>query len=63
MNGGLTCMYSELTLITNSTSVIKYAKTCHLAYAATWRACHNAAKLLFIVCDYTIFSEYVPSCG
>ena len=56
-------MYSELTLITNSTSVIKYAKTCHLAYAATWRACHNAAKLLFIVCDYAIFSEYVPSCG
>lgn len=63
MNGGLTCLSGGLLLLTNATKVVKYSKACHSACATAWRTYHNVAELPLIVCDYAIFSEYVPSCG
>ena len=63
VNNSLTCISGGLPLLTNATKVVKYSKACHSACAAAWRTCHNVVELPFIVCDYGIFGEYVPSCG
>lgn len=63
VNSGLTCVSGGIPLLTNATKVVKYAKACHSVCAASWRAAHNVAELPFIICDYAIFGEYVPSCG
>ena len=63
VTGGLTCVSGGLPLLTNATKVVKYSKACHSACAAAWRTCHNIAELPLIVCDYTLFGEYIPSCG
>jgi len=63
VNGGLTCISGGLPLLTNATKVVKYSKACHSVCAASWRTAHNSAELLTIAVDYTVFGEYVPSCG
>jgi hypothetical protein len=49
-------------LLTNATKIVKYSKACHSVCAADWRTSDNIAELPFILCDYAIFGEYVPSC-
>jgi len=49
INSGLTLTSGGLPLITNTTKVIKYSKTCHSIRAAAWRASHNIAEVPFIV--------------
>jgi hypothetical protein len=63
INSGLTFVSSGIPLITNGTKVVKYSKACHSVCAAAWRASHNIAEVPFIVCDYALFGEYIPSCG
>lgn len=63
VNSGLTSISGGLPLLTNATRVVKYSKACHSVCAAAWRASHNVAELPFIVCDYVLFGEHVPSCG
>ena len=60
---GLTSISLGVPLLSNTTKVIKYGKACHSVCAAAWRASHNMADFPFILCDYAIFGEYVPSCG
>jgi len=63
INSGLTLVSGGIPLVTNATKIVKYSKACHSVCAAAWRASHNIAEVPFILCDYAIFGEYVPSCG
>ena len=63
VNGGLTSVSAGATILSNSTKVLKYAKGAHSICAASWRVAHNIAEVPFIIVDYAIFGEYVPSCG
>ena len=63
INSGLTFVSGGIPLMTNATKVVKYSKACHSVCAAAWRASHNIAEVPFIVCDYALFGEYIPSCG
>jgi len=45
--------------IKNTTKVVKYSKVCVIA----WRTCPNVAELPLLMCNYIIFSQYVPSYG
>ena len=63
MNIGLTCVTTSIPLLTNTTKIIKYSRAVHSVCAAAWRAAHNTAELSFIICDFAIFGEHVPSCG
>ena len=49
VNTGLTCFSGRILLLTNATKIIKYSKACHSVCAASWRAAHNVAELLFII--------------
>ena len=61
INTGLTFISTGIPLVfTNSTKIVKYSKA---VCSAAWRAAHNSAELPFIVCDYALFGEHVPSCG
>jgi hypothetical protein len=63
INSGLTFVSGGIPLMTNATKVVKYSKACHSVCAAAWRASHNIAEVPFILCDYALFGEYIPSCG
>ena len=62
-NSGVTCISGSITILTNSTKVLKYAKACHSTSAAAWRVCHNAADFPLLAIDFLFFGEPVPSCG
>ena len=63
INSGLYFVSGGIPLITNGTKIVKHSKTRHSVCAASWRASHNIAELPFILCDYVVFGEYIPSCG
>jgi hypothetical protein len=62
INSGLTFVSGGIPLITNATKVVKYSKACYSVCAAAWRASYNIAEVPFILCDYALFGEYIPSC-
>ena len=62
VNSGVSLASAGLPLITNATKVVKYSKACHSVCAATWRVTHNLAELPFLLCDFAVFGEIVPSC-
>lgn len=49
-------------LITNSTKIIKYAKTAHSVTSCICRCAHDASEVLLVALDFLLFGEYVPSC-
>ena len=59
---GLTCISGGISILTNTTKVVKYSKAIHSVCAASWRAAHNIAELPMISFDYAVFGEYVSSC-
>jgi hypothetical protein len=60
---GLTCVSGGIPLLTNATKVVQISKACHSTCAGLWRASHNIAELPFLLCDFLLFGEPVPSCG
>ena len=51
-----------LTVVTNSTRVIKYAKKAHSVTSCIYRCAHDASEVPLIALDFMVFGEYVPSC-
>jgi hypothetical protein len=51
-----------LTVVTNSTRVIKYAKKAHSVTSCMYRCAHDASEVPMIALDFLVFGEYVPSC-
>ena len=63
VNSGLTAVSAGLPLLTNASKVVHHSKATHSLCAASWRAAHNLAEVPFIMADFVIFGEPVPSCG
>ena len=51
-----------VTLITNSTKIIKYFNKAHSVTSCISRCAHDASKVPLIALDFMLFGEYVPSC-
>ncbi|MCU0680607.1 MAG: hypothetical protein MUF50_04905 [Planctomycetes bacterium] len=51
-----------VTLVTNSTKILKYAKKAHSVTSCIYRCAHDASEVPLIVLDFVLFGEYVPSC-
>ena len=51
-----------VTVVTNSTRVIKYAKKAHSVTSCIYRCAHDASEVPLIALDFMVFGEYVPSC-
>ena len=51
-----------VTVVTNSTRVIKYAKKAHNVTSCIYRCAHDASEVPLIALDFLVFGEYVPSC-
>jgi hypothetical protein len=51
-----------VTVVTNSTKVIKYAKKAHSVTSCIYRCAHDASEVPLIALDFLVFGEYVPSC-
>jgi len=51
-----------ITVVTNSTKVIKYAKKAHSVTSCIYRCAHDASEVPLIALDFMVFGEYVPSC-
>ena len=54
--------FGTVTMITNSTKVIKYAKKAHNVTSCIYRCAHDASEVPLIGLDFLVFGEYVPSC-
>lgn len=52
-----------LTLVTNSTKIIKFTQAAHSVTSAIYRCAHDASEVPLIALDFMIFGEYVPSCS
>ena len=52
----------SLTLITNSTKIIKYTKKVHSVTSCIYRCAHDCSEVPVIALDFLVFGEYVPSC-
>lgn len=53
----------SLTLVTNSTKVIKYATKAHSVTSCIYRCAHDVSEVPLIALDFMVFGEYVPSCA
>lgn len=51
-----------LTVVTNSTRVIKYAKKADSVTSCIYRCAHDASEVPLVGLDFLVFGEYVPSC-
>lgn len=51
-----------LTLVTNSTKILKYVKKGHSVTSCIYRCARDASEVPLIALDFIVFGEYVPSC-
>ena len=62
INSGGSLISGGLPLLTNSSKIVRYGKSCHSVCAGAWRVCHSSAELPFVLFDFALFGELVPSC-
>ena len=51
-----------MTLVTNSTKILKYVKKGHSITSCIYRCAHDASEVPLVALDFLVFGEYVPSC-
>ena len=54
--------FGAVTLVTNSTKILKYVKKGHAITSCVYRCAHDASEVPLVGLDFLVFGEYVPSC-